>query len=211
MKLYDYWRSSASYRVRIALRLKDVSAHQISVSLARGEQHAPDYRAVNPAAAVPSLVLDDGRVLTQSLAIIAYLDETTPAPPLAPADPFERARMRAAAYLIACDIHPVNNLRVGQHLKKAYGRSQEDVVAWMNHWMRDGLTAFQAMLPEGTAFAHGDRPYLSDICLVAQLYNARRWGMDFAGLDRLLEIEARCLDLPAFAAARPEAQPDAEA
>lgn len=209
MKLYDYWRSSASYRVRIALAMKGLRAEQISVALADGAQHGPEFRALNPAAAAPVLVLEDGAALTQSLAIIDYLDAIAPEPPLAPADPVAGAKVRAAALLIACDIHPINNLRIGQRLKAAHGFSQDDVVAWMRHWMRDGLTAFQAMLPADGPFAHGDRPYLSDVCLIPQLYNAHRWGMDFSGLERLLEIEQRCLALPAFAAARPEAQPDA--
>lgn len=212
MILYTYWRSTAAYRVRIGLNMKGVEVEQRPIHLVRGggEQHRPEYRAVNPAGVVPSLVLDDGTILTQSLAILEYLDEWRPAPGLLPADPVERAQVRAAAQQIASDIHPINNLRVAQYLRNELGHDQDAVTAWMNHWMEEGLSAFQALISSDSPFCFGDRPGLADICLVPQLYNARRWGTNMSGLERLLEIEGRCLDRPAFADAAPEPQSDAE-
>jgi len=212
MILYTYWRSSAAYRVRIALNLKGLSAEQRSVHLVRddGEQHRAEYLALNPSGVVPTLVLDDGTALTQSMAILEYLDERHPDPGLLPADPLARARVRAASQQIASDIHPINNLRVGQYLRGTLGQDQGAVTAWMNHWMERGLSAFQALIDPATPFCFGERPGLADLCLVPQLYNARRWGADMGGLKRLSEIEAACLALPAFADARPEVQPDAE-
>ncbi len=208
MKLYSYWRSTTSYRVRIALHLKGLAFDTIPVDLVKGEQRADAYQGVNPGKGVPTLVLDDGTVLTQSLAILEYLDQAHPDPALLPADPVERAKVQAAAQVIALDVHPVNNLRVGQKLK-AMGHDQDDVVAWMNHWMREGFTAFQAMIRPDTKFCFGDTPGLADLCLVAQLYNAHRWGTNLTPFKRLTEIEQLCLALPAFDAARPENQPDA--
>ena len=208
MRLYSYWRSTTAYRVRIALALKGLSYDTQAVDLARGDQLADAYVEINPIAGVPTLVLDDGHGLTQSMAILEYLDRTFPSPPLLPEDPFAAAQVRAAAYVIACDVHPVNNLRVGTQLK-AMGHSQSDVVEWMVHWMRQGLNAYTQLLPTGPEFSFADIPTLADLCLVPQLYNARRWGMDLNGLERLTEIEDRCLTLLAFAEARPEVQPDA--
>ena len=210
MKLYTYFRSTAAYRVRIGLNLKGLSASLIPIHLVRGEQKAGAYTAINPNATVPTLVLDDGTAIGQSLAILEYLDEIAPEPPLLPADPVGRAKVRAAALVIVADTHPLNNTRVVSHLKSAYGRSQDDVVAWMNLWMARGLSAFQSLLAERTPFCFGERPGLADICLVGQMYNARRWGLPLDGLERLVAIERTCLALPAFDAARPEIQPDAE-
>lgn len=210
MRLYSYWRSTTSYRVRIALNLKGLSYETVPVNLVAGEQRAPDYAALNPIEGVPTLVLEDGTLLTQSLAIIDYLDAVAPEPALLPVEPLARARVLAAAHTIAMDIHPVNNLKVGARLKSEYGLSQEDVVGWMVHWMERGLAAYQALLPDGPVFSFGDRPDLADICLVAQLYNAHRWGVDLGPFPRLQEIERAALALPAFDAARPETQPDAE-
>lgn len=212
MKLYTYWRSTAAYRVRIALNLKNLTVEHIPVHLVRdgGEQKSEAYRAINPGATVPALVTASDAVIVQSMAIMTYLDETCSLPPLLPDDPVARARVRAAAELIACDIHPVNNLRIGQYIKDVLGHDQDAVTTWMRHWMGQGLTAFQQLLEPETPFCFGDQPGLADICLVPQLYNAHRWGLDLAGLDRLTAIEQRCLALPAFAAARPEAQADAE-
>lgn len=209
MKLYTYWRSTTSYRLRIALNLKEVAYDSHPVNLVKGEQRSDAFRALNPGKGVPVLELDDGTVLTQSLAILDYLDHAYPDPALLPADPVARAKVMAAAHVIALDIHPVNNLRVVQHLERM-GHSKADSVAWMVHWMNEGFSAFQALLPEGTRFAFGDTPSLADICLVAQLYNGHRWGVDMAPFARLIEIEETCLALPAFADARPEAQPAAE-
>lgn len=208
MKLYSYWRSTTSYRVRIALHLKGLAFDTVPVDLVAGDQRAPDYTALNPIAGVPSLVLDDGTVLTQSVAILEWLETARPDPALIPADPIAAAQVRAAALMIATDIHPVNNLKVVQTLK-SMGHSQDDTVAWMNDWMTRGFAAYQASIRADTPFSFGDTPSIADICLVAQLYNAHRWGTDLAPFTRLTEIEARCLALPAFDAARPENQPDA--
>ncbi|PJK13247.1 maleylacetoacetate isomerase [Lysobacteraceae bacterium NML120232] len=213
MILYSYWRSSAAYRVRIGLNLKALPYRQHSVHLLRdgGEQRSPAYRALNPQALVPTLQQGDLR-LTQSLAILEYLDETQPTPPLLPPDAAGRARVRALAQLVACDIHPLNNLRVGQYLKAEYALEQGAVEDWMRHWMREGFTAMEAALAQSPAtglFCHGDTPTLADICLIPQLYNAHRFGLELAAFPTLAAIEARCLALPAFAAASPENQPDA--
>lgn len=209
VKLYTYWRSTTSYRVRIALNLKGISYESVPVDLVAGVQRSEDYTALNPVAGVPTLVLDDGVVLTQSMAILDWLDSTVPRPALLPNDPVAAAQARAAALIIACDIHPVNNLKVGAKLK-SMGHTQDEVVTWMNDWMARGFEAFQALLPDNTRYCFGDEaPGLADICLIPQLYNAHRWGCDLGPVKRLTEIEARCLDLPAFDAARPENQPDA--
>ncbi|OWU75112.1 maleylacetoacetate isomerase [Marinibacterium profundimaris] len=208
MTLYGYWRSTTSYRVRIALALKGIACKQLSVNLVTGEQVAEGYARLNPAAGVPALVLDDGQVLTQSMAILEWLDETYPSPPLLPSDPLDRARVRAAALGIATDVHPVNNLRVVGRLR-SMGHGQGEAVAWMNDWMTRGFTAFSQLIRPDTPFCFGDRPGLADLCLIPQLYNAHRWGCDLAPFGRLTGIETRCLALEAFATARPEAQPDA--
>lgn len=206
--LYGYWRSTTAYRVRIALELKGIAIEHRSVNLVGGAQRAPDYRAMNPVGGVPSLVLSDGRVLTQSMAILDYLEALRPDPAFLPDDPVARAQVQAAALVIATDIHPVNNLKVVTHVK-SLGHDQQVGIDWMNHWMREGLSAFAALIRPDTPFCFGDAPGLADICLVPQLYNAHRWGCDLTGLDRLTEIEIRCLALPAFDAARPENQHDA--
>ena len=208
MKLYTYWRSTTAYRVRIALNLKGIGYEPVPVNLVAGEQSAPEYAALNPGLGVPSLVLDDGAVLTQSMAILDWLEEVHRGPPLLPADPLDRARVRAAAMGIATDVHPVNNLRVVNKLK-SMGHSQDEAVAWMNDWMTRGFEAFAKLIAPDTPFCFGDAPGLADICLVPQLYNAHRWGTDLSPFGRLTEIEARCLALPAFDTARPENQPDA--
>ena len=207
MKLYSYWRSTTSYRVRVALHLKGVAFETVPVDLVAGAQRDADFLGINPVAGVPALTLDDGRVLTQSMAILEWLEAVYPAPALLPEEPVAAAQVRAAALIMATDVHPVNNLKVGQKLK-AMGHSQDDVVAWMIDWMERGLTAYRALIPGGR-YSFGDQVTLADICLVAQLYNAHRWGVDLAPFAQLTEIEARCLALPAFDAARPENQPDA--
>ena len=212
MRLYSYWRSTAAYRVRIALNMKGLDYEVVPVHLLEdgGQQHAPDYVALNPSHLVPTLVLDDGTPLTQSLAICEYLDITNPEPPLLPSDPIERAHVKAAALVLAADIHPVNNLRVVQHLEARFGASREDSAEWMRHWTGKGFDALQQMVRNDTPFAFGDAPGFADICLVAQYYNARRWDLDLTPYARLTEIEQNCLALPAFDAARPENQPDAQ-
>ncbi|HHB80196.1 MAG TPA: maleylacetoacetate isomerase [Aliiroseovarius sp.] len=208
MKLYSYWRSTTSYRVRIVLNLKGFDYDIVPVDLVAGAQRTPEYSAMNPGRGVPVLELEGGTRLTQSLAIIDYLDALRPDPAILPAEPLARARVKAAAHLVALDIHPVNNLRVVQHLE-ALGHSKADVVDWMVHWMHEGLAAYQAMIAPDTRFSFGDTPDLADICMVAQLYNGRRWGLDLTSFARIVEIEQACLALPAFDAARPENQPDA--
>jgi len=211
MRLYSYWRSTAAYRVRITLNMKGVAYETMPVDLVAdgGQQHAADYTALNPSHLVPTLVLEDGTALTQSLAIVEYLDITHPEPPLLPADPIQRARVKAAALVIAADMHPVNNLRVMQHLGAKFGATPDDKAEWMRHWMRSGFDALLQMVDSDTRFAFGDTPGFADICLTAQYYNARRWGLDLDPYTRLTEIEQNCLALPAFEAATPENQPDA--
>lgn len=210
MKLFGYFRSSAAYRVRIALNLKDIEAEHAFVHLRKGEQAAPDYAALNPQHLVPTLV-DGDAVLTQSLAIIEYLDETHPEPPLLPADPAGRARVRSIAQAIACDIHPINNLRVLKYLVGPMGVTEEEKDEWYRHWIAVGLGAVERMLAAGTGrFCHGDAPGLADACLVPQVFNAERFGCDLTAFPTVTRITAACRALPAFAAAEPERQPDAE-
>jgi len=211
--LYDYWRSSAAYRVRIALRLKGLAFEQRAVHLVRdgGQQHGPEYRRVNPQGLVPALV-HDGRVLTQSLAICEYLDEAFPAKPLLPGSAAGRARVRAMALLVACDIHPLNNLRVQQALRNRFGAGEDALQAWMCHWMASGFAALESLVGEegyDGDFCCGERPGLADCFLVPQVYNAERHACDMRPFPRLRAIVAACRALPAFAAAAPEAQPDA--
>lgn len=210
MVLYSYWRSTTSYRVRAALNLKELAYETRSIDLVAGAQRAPEYAALNPGQGVPTLVLEDGTVLTQSMAILDYLDQVAPGPALLPKEAVLRAKVMAAAHTIALDIHPVNNLKVVGHLKAQHGASQDEGIAWMCHWMREGFRAYLALLPENrSAFSFGDTPLLCDICLVAQLYNAHRWGVDMSGFERLLDIEAEAMKIDAFRRAKPEAQPDA--
>ncbi len=211
LKLYSYFRSSAAYRCRIALNLKGLAHETAFVHLTRdgGQQNAPAYRALNPQALVPTLE-HDGRVVTQSLAIIEYLDEIHAEPRLLPGDAGQRASIRAFALAIACDIHPINNLRVLNYLKGPLQQSQAATDSWYRHWVEMGLAACEALLPAGQSrFSFGDEPTLADVCLVPQLYNARRFNCDLAAMPRLRAIEAVACALPAFANAAPEAQPDA--
>ena len=213
MKLYDYFRSSAAYRVRIALNLKGLAPERAFVHLRNNVQRSEDYLALNPQGLVPMLVADDGAVLTQSLAIIEYLDEAYPKPPLLPAAPAERARVRGIALEIACDIHPLNNLRVLQYLKNTLGVSDEQKDAWYRYWIDVGLEALETRLARDPAtgrFCHGDAPTLADICLVPQLANARRMNIDVGPYPTLTRIEAAAISLPAFVDAAPAKQPDAE-
>lgn len=216
MKLYTYFRSSAAYRVRIALNLKGIAYDSIPVHLLQdgGQQLLPAYRAVNPSALVPALD-DDGAILTQSLAMLEYLDETRPAVPLLPADALGRARVRALALAIACDAHPLTNLRVLKYLKNTLGLSDEAKQEWYRHWMAEGLAAVEALLaqgdPAGTGlFCHGGGPTMADCCLVPQVFNAQRFAIDLAPYPRVARIHAHCTGLPAFAAAHPSQQADAE-
>ncbi|MBI4754514.1 MAG: maleylacetoacetate isomerase [Betaproteobacteria bacterium] len=215
MKLYTYFRSSAAFRVRIALNLKGLAYEPVFVHLAReGGQHLkPEYREINPQRLVPVLEDDDGRRITQSLAIIEYLDETHPDVPLLPRDAPGRARVRALAQAIACDIHPVNNLRVLKYLTGPLGVSEEQKLAWTRHWIAEGLSAIEVQLAGGPAtgrFCHGDAPSLADCCLVPQVFNARRFDCDLSGYPTIMAIHGRCMELEAFLRAAPGAQPDAQ-
>jgi maleylacetoacetate isomerase len=218
MKLYTYFRSSAAYRVRIALNLKGLPYEAVPVHLVKngGEQKLDAYRAVNPNALLPTLEIDDATI-TQSLAIIEYLDETHPGVPLLPPDPLLRARARELALLVACDVHPVNNLRVLRYLTDVLHIDDAAKNEWYRHWVREGLAAFEKHLAHpGHAdgapgkFCVGDAPTIADCCLVPQLYNARRFEVDLAEFPVLSEIDARCAELPAFQAAHPERQPDTQ-
>jgi len=213
MKLYDYFRSSAAYRVRIALNLKGLTPAREFVHLRRNVQRSDDYLALNPQGLVPVLVTDGGEVLTQSLAIIGYLDDIHPDPQLLPAAAADRARVRGIALEIACDIHPLNNLRVLQYMKNTLGVSEEQKDAWYKYWIDVGLEALETRLARDKAtgrFCHGDAPTLADICLVPQLANARRMNIDVSLFPTLIRIDAACNTLPAFADAAPAKQPDAE-
>jgi maleylacetoacetate isomerase len=214
MKLYSYFRSSASFRVRIALALKGIDYEYAAVHLLQGggQQFVAGFKAMNPAALVPVLD-DDGTVLTQSLAIIEYLDETWPQPPLLPAKATDRARVRAIALAIACEIHPLNNLRVLNYLSKTLAVSDEQKAAWYCHWVETGLAGVEAMLagdPRTGICCHGDTPTLADICLVPQIFNAQRFKARLDHMPTVMRIHQHCLTLPAFASSVPALQPDAE-
>ena len=213
MTLYDYWRSSAAYRVRIALNLKGVEYEHRSVDLVAGEQAGEPYRSgVNAQGLVPTLV--NGSVpMTQSLAIIEYLEETIPEPAFLPSDPLERARVRSLAQIVACDIHPLNNLRILKYLKGSLGQDQDAVSAWYRHWVETGFAALEARVKgDGLddAFLSGERPGLADICLVPQMYNARRFEVDLSVYPILVRIDEACRALEPFERAAPENQPDAK-
>jgi len=211
LKLYTYFRSSASFRVRIALNLKGLPYEPVFVHMPRGEHRDNAYVEVNPQALMPTLELDDGTRLTQSLAIIEYLDEKHPQPRLIPADALARARVRSLAFLIACEIHPLNNLRVLQHLKRALGQSQEQIDTWYRYWIADGLAKFEADLGQGKGkFCHGDAPTLADCCLVPQIFNAMRYHSDLAPYPNTMRVFENCMKLDAFDRAQPSKQPDAE-
>ncbi|ROZ72500.1 maleylacetoacetate isomerase [Ramlibacter sp. WS9] len=212
MKLYNYFRSSASFRVRIALELKGLSYDYLPVHLVKGEHKQADYAAVSPTLLVPTLELDTGEHLGQSMAIIEYLDETHPEPALLPRDALGRAHVRALAQLIACEIHPLNNLRVLKYLTRELKVEEEAKNTWYRHWVRDGLEAFErelSRLPAST-FCYGDTPTLADCCLVPQIFNGKRFNCDFAGLPRTMAAFDACMAHPAFQKAQPSSCPDNE-
>jgi len=212
LKLHGFFRSSAAFRVRIALNLKRLSYEQAFVHLRKNEQRAADYLARNPQGLVP-LLEEDGKRFVQSLAIIEYLDETHPVPKLLPEGPEDRARIRAIAQVIACDIHPIDNLRVLRYLAKPLGHGEKDVEEWFNHWIRLGLETVEAMLadPRTGKFCHGDVPGLAEICLVPQIFNARRYpSLDLTPYPTAMRVFANCMALDAFKRAAPENQPDFE-
>jgi maleylacetoacetate isomerase len=211
MKLYSYFRSSAAYRVRIALNLKGIAYETVSVHLVKdgGHNRRPKYRAVNPQMRVPALVIGSGEVLIQSPAIIEHLDETHPDPPFLPKDPVARAKAWALADIVACDIHPLNNTSPLRYLKRAMHQEQSAIDAWYHHWVTEGFEALEALLQPGP-YCCGSAVTIADIFLVPQVNNARRLKVPLDKFPKIVAIEAACLALPAFERARPENQPDAE-
>jgi maleylacetoacetate isomerase len=213
MRLYGYFRSSAAFRVRIALNLKKLDYETAAIHLRRNDQTKPDYLAVNPQGLVPTLD-DGGRALIQSLAIIEYLDETYPDPPLLPSHPADRARVRALAEIVACDIHPINNLRILRYLTHALSHDESAIATWYNHWIDAGFQALERLLasdPRTGRFCHGDAPSIADIALAPQVINAERYRLDLGPYPTIARIHQSCMALEAFAAAHPDRQPDREA
>jgi maleylacetoacetate isomerase/maleylpyruvate isomerase len=213
MKLYNYFRSSASFRVRIALALKGISYDYIPVHIARGDHKLPAFTDKAVEGLVPLLELDDGTRLTQSMAIIEYLDELHPDPALLPADALGRARVRALSQIVACEIHPINNLRVLKYLTKELKVEEEPKNVWYRHWVRAGLESFERQLEQQRAstYCFGNTPTMADCCLVPQIFNGQRFKTDFSGLPRTMAAFEACMALPAFQQAQPSACPDAEA
>jgi maleylacetoacetate isomerase len=211
VQLYGYFRSSAAYRVRIACNLKGIAYETIAIHLQKdgGQNLKPAYRAVNPQMRVPTLRLDSGDMLTQSLAIIEYLDEIHPQTPLLPRNPLDRAKVRALAQLVACDIHPLNNVGPLRYLKNEFGQDQAKIDAWYHHWIHAGFEPLEAMLGPGP-YSYGDAVTLADVCLVPQVANARRLKVPLDKYPKIVAADAACANLPAFEKARPENQPDAE-
>lgn len=211
MILYSFFRSSAAYRVRIALNLKGFAYETVGIHLSKdgGRHRSAEYRAINPQMRVPALRLDGGEVLTQSLAIIDYLDETCPDPPLLPRDPVVRANIRAVALTVACDIHPLNNTAPMNYLKTTLGHGQAEADAWYAHWITLGFEAIETQLRPGP-YAFGTAVTLADVCLIPQVYNARRFNVPLDRFPQICAVDAACQKLEAFARARPENQPDAE-
>jgi maleylpyruvate isomerase len=211
VRLYTYFRSSAAYRARIALNLKGLSCEMTAVHLAKdgGHNRRPDYRAVNPQMKLPALELSGGEVLIQSMAIIAYLDEVYPEPPLLPVEALARARVRAIAQIIACDIHPLNNTAPLRYLKNVLGHSQDEIDTWYHHWVTEGFEAIEALI-DPAPYTCGSQVTLADICLVPQVFNARRLKVPLDRFPKIVAADAACARLAAFDKARPENQPDAE-
>jgi maleylpyruvate isomerase len=214
MKLIGYFRSSAAFRVRIALELKGIKVDHAFRHLRKGEQRLPDYVAINPQKLVPALILDSGEIMTQSMAILEYLEETHPNPPLLPTDLIGRARVRSLALIPTADIHPIQNLRVMAYLREKYGQSEEGAFAWSRHWIETGFEAYEASVAGDRrtgAFSHGDRPTMADLCLVPQVFNAARFKVDMTRYPAIQRIFDTCMKHPAFDAAQPSRQADAEA
>lgn len=211
MKLYGYWRSTSSYRLRIGLALKGLAPEQVPVHLVRngGEHRTETYRQINPQQRVPSLVLDGGRVLIQSPAIIEYLDEVFPDPPLLPQDPFARARVRAVAAIIGCDIHPLHNIGPLNHLRRDFGRSEEEVGAWIARWICEGFPAIESLII-GRDYCFGPTPSLADVYLIPQIYAAQRFGVSLSNFPRINRVVSVAATHPAFQSAHPSRQSDAE-
>ncbi len=212
MQLYTFFRSSAAFRVRIALNIKGLAYEPTAISLPKGAHRQDDYGAINPQRLVPALI-DDGRLLTQSLAIIEYLEEKYPLPPLLPKGLLERARVRSLSLLIACEIHPLNNLRVLQHLKRGLGQGEEGINTWYRHWIAEGLAKFEAdltQMPGTGTFCHGDAPTMADCCLVPQIFNAQRYECDLSAFPATMRVFDACMRLEAFDKAQPMKQLDAQ-
>jgi maleylpyruvate isomerase len=211
--LHNYFRSSTSYRVRIALAMKGIGYDYVAHHLRHGENRRPEYLAVNPQGLVPALVWDDGKVIAQSLAIMEFLDEMVPEPPLLPADPHGRARVRAISQMIGCDIHPVNNLRILNALRARYGADDAEIADWFRHWVNETFEPLEKILaesPQTGRFCHGDTPGMADICVVAQVANNARFNVDMSAYPVIGRIRDACMELPAFVEAAPARQPDAE-
>lgn len=207
MKLYSFFRSSASYRVRIALALKGLPYDTIPISLPASAHRNDSFRAVNPQRRVPALELDSGDVLLQSLAILEYLDEVYPQNPLLPKDPIERAKVRAVAHIVSCDMHPLNNSGTRQRLTSQFGANDAALDSWASYWVDEGFSAIERLLEPGP-FAFGDQITMADICIVPQVYNARRFHIPLSNFPRVIAVDASARQHPAFAAAAPEVQPD---
>jgi len=213
MKLYTFFRGSSPFRLRIALNLKGLAYEPSFVHLGRGEHCKPEFGAVNPQGLLPALVLDDGQVLTQSLAIIEYLEEKYPNPPLLPGDALGRARVRSLSMLVACEIHPLNNARTLTHLRKRLDLNEEQIDVWYRHWVADGLAKLESDLtrtPGTGKFCHGDAPSMADCCVVPQIINAQRFKSDLTAYPTVMHVFERCMALEAFDKAQPSRQPDAE-
>ena len=211
--LHNYYRSSTSFRVRIALEMKSLKYKYVAHHLRHGDHHEPAYLTVNPQGLVPALAWTDGTLLLQSLAIIEFLDETVPQPPLLPSDPLGRARVRMLAQMIACDIHPVNNLRILTSLRALYGAGDDDIANWFRHWVNETFAPLENILATSAStgtFCHGETPGLADICLAAQVANNARFQVDMTPYPVISRIHAACMELPAFIRAAPANQPDAE-
>lgn len=209
MKLYDYFRSTASFRVRIALTIKHISYEKIPVHLVNngGEQHQASYLALNPQGLVPTLD-ENGHIISQSLAIIEYLEDICPTPALLPTNPFAKAQVRSLALLVACDMHPLNNLRVLNRLREQFDADEDQIMSWYHHWLKEGFDAFEARLqalPHKHPFCYGTEPGMADVCLIPQVYNARRFGFAMSDYPLINEIEAHCMSLAAFKNSAPEA------
>lgn len=213
MKLYDYFRSSASFRIRIALNLKNISYERIAIHLIKdgGQQHQSHYQNINPQGLIPALALNESTILTQSLAILEYLEEVHATPALLPSDPILKARVRAIANIVACDIHPLNNLRVLKYLKNSFGISEDQKDTWYKHWITDGFKSIEALLPKSTTlFSFEDTPNLADICLIPQIFNAVRFKCEMSAFPILQKIYQNAIAHPEIYKAFPENQPDAE-
>ena len=209
MKLYSYFRSSAAYRLRIALNIKGLEYEYLPVDLLKAEQKSSDYMALNPQGLIPAMELPNGETLGQSVALLEWMEETYPEPALLPSDPFERARVRSVVNNIVCDIHPICNIAVTNYLKEHHGADTDGIIAWYTTWMHRGFQAVEQVLASNHAsYCFGEEPGLADVCLVPQVYNARRFDIDLQGFPNILGVVDNCNELPAFRDAMPEQQPD---